>query len=109
MLAEGTPVQVRSFLQQLHLEIILRGRRLDTSVSEPLSQLVKAGNESTWCARWPEIWKWIQFGPYASEMKITREELRLMMGENVRAVKMVERARNRSAGGYRSPGTKYPP
>ncbi len=51
VLAEGTPVQVRSLLQQLHLEIVLRGRRLDISVSEPLSQLVKAGNESTWCGR----------------------------------------------------------
>ena len=39
----GTPVQLRSLLQELQLKIDLRGRRLDFTVLEPLAQLVKAG------------------------------------------------------------------
>ena len=70
VLAKGSPVQVRSLLQGLQLEIALRGRQLDISVSKPLSHLVKAGSDSGWCATWPEIWKWIQFGAFASEMHI---------------------------------------
>jgi hypothetical protein len=81
MFAEGTPVQVRSLLQQLHLEIVLRGRRLDFTVQEPLSQLVKAGSDSSWCATWFEIWKWIQFGEPAESLHISEEELRRMMGK----------------------------
>ena len=62
VLQKGDAVQVRGILQQLHLEITLRSRRLDVSMRKPLSQLVAAGVTSSWCATWPEIWKWIQFG-----------------------------------------------
>jgi site-specific DNA recombinase len=65
VIREGTPVQLRSLLEQLQLEITLRGRRLDFTVLEPLSQLVKAGSVSNWCATWPEIWKWIVYGDNA--------------------------------------------
>ena len=62
VLEKGDPVQMRGILQQLHLKITLRSRRLEFHVSEPLSRLVKAGSDSNWCATWPDIWKWIQFG-----------------------------------------------
>jgi hypothetical protein len=56
------PVQMRTLLQRLHLEIVLRSRRLDISTRKPLSLLVTAGATSSWRTMWPEIWKWIQFG-----------------------------------------------
>jgi site-specific DNA recombinase len=62
VIQQGTPVQIRAMLQQLHLEITLRARRLDFAVAKPLRYLVEAGSDSAWCATWPEIWKWIQFG-----------------------------------------------
>lgn len=62
VLAKSDPVQMRSMLQQLHLEIILRSKRLDVTVQEPLSRLIVAGAHSSWCATWSDIWKWIQFG-----------------------------------------------
>lgn len=62
VLEQGDPVQIRGMLQQLDLKLALRGRRLDFTVLQPLSQLVKAGGNSNWCSRWPEIWKWIMFG-----------------------------------------------
>jgi hypothetical protein len=99
VLAKGTPVQVRSLLQGLQLEIVLRGRRLDISVTEPLSQLVKAGSDSNWCTRWPDIWKWITFGDHAAAMNISPGDLHLMMGGDERSVKMVERAQKRASGG----------
>lgn len=89
VLAEGTPVQVRSLLQQLHLEIILRGRRLDFTAPKPLSMLVEAGANSKWCATWPEIWNWIQFGHDAGAMHFDKDELRGMMGQDREAVEGV--------------------
>jgi DNA invertase Pin-like site-specific DNA recombinase len=71
-LEQGDPVQLRSILQRLQLEITLQGRRLDVSVSEPLSHLVKAGSVSNWCATWSEIWKWIQEGD-VTEDSLTRD------------------------------------
>jgi hypothetical protein len=70
-LAHGDPVQLRSILQRLQLEITLQGRRLDVSVSEPLSHLVEAGSVSNWCATWSDIWKWIQFGEAQHEGSVT--------------------------------------
>ncbi len=58
----GTPVQLRSLLQELQLKIGLRGRRLDFTVQEPLRYLVKAGSDSNWWACWIETWKWIMYG-----------------------------------------------
>lgn len=58
----GTPVQLRSLLQELGLKIDLRGRRLDFTAQEPLRYLVKAGSDSNWCACWIETWKWIVYG-----------------------------------------------
>ena len=58
----GTPVQLRSLLQELQLKIELRGRRLDFTAMEPLSQLVRAGSDSSWCSMWSETWNWIMFG-----------------------------------------------
>lgn len=58
----GTPVQLRSLLQELQLKIDLRGRRLDFTPPEPLSQLVHAGSDSNWCGTWIETWKWIISG-----------------------------------------------
>jgi hypothetical protein len=81
VLEKGDPVQIRAMLQQLHLEIALRGRRLDVSVTEPLSQLVKAGSDSSWCATWPEIWKWIVFGDSTDPMLPGEETNRLMPDE----------------------------
>ncbi len=46
----GTPVQLRSLLHELQFKTTLRGRRLDFTVTEPLSQLVKAGSDSNWWA-----------------------------------------------------------
>lgn len=62
LLEAGDGVQLRSLLQQLQLKLVLQGRRLDVSVTEPLSLLVKASTDSNWCATWSEIWNWIQFG-----------------------------------------------
>jgi len=56
-------------LQQLHLEIVLRSKRLAVSAREPLSQLIVAGSHSSWCATWSDIWKWIQFGDTKPETK----------------------------------------
>lgn len=50
-IGERDPVQLRSLLQQLQLEMVLRGRRLDITAPEPLSQLVKASSISNWCPR----------------------------------------------------------
>lgn len=83
LLEHGAPVQLRSLLQQLQLNIVLRGGRLDISVSEPLSHLVQAGSNSSWCATWCDIWKWIVFGAQADQMGISDAELRRMMGEAV--------------------------
>lgn len=69
VLKKGDPVQMRGILQQLHLEITLRSRRLDVSTRKPLSQLLAAGATSSWCARWSDIWKWIQFGDMRLEMR----------------------------------------
>ncbi len=104
----GTPVQLRSLLQELQLKIILRGRRLDFTVLEPLSQLVRAGSDSNWCATWIDIWKWIQFGDQAEALGISPAQLHLMMGGDERAVKMVERARRRASGGQ-PPSEEAPP
>lgn len=62
VLEKGDPVQMRGMLQQLHLEIVLRSKRLDVTAREPLSRLIVAGAHSSWCATWSEIWKWIQCG-----------------------------------------------
>lgn len=96
VLRQGDPVQMRGILQQLHLEITLRSRRLDVSTTKPLSQLVGAGASSSWCATWPEIWKWIQFGASAPQMNITKEELRAMMGDDDNATRRLLRARKRA-------------
>jgi hypothetical protein len=85
-LHDGDPFQLRSLLQQLQLEIVLRGRHLDLTASEPLAKLVKAGSDSSWCATWSEIWKWIQFGEPAAQMNIPKEELQRMMGEDRESV-----------------------
>lgn len=118
VLAKGTAVQVRGILQQLQLESVLRARRLDFTVSKPLSLLLNAGILSQWCTSWSEIWKWIQFGEPASQLGISPEQLHLMMGGDRRAVKLLERARKRAErgqlqhpelGSTRAPsGTPYP-
>lgn len=90
VLETADPVQLRSILQQLQLNIPLKGRRLDISVAEPLSHLVKAGSNSNWCASWFELWKWIQFGDQARQLGISETELRTMMGEDLKYVYGVE-------------------
>lgn len=99
VLESGDPVQVRGILQQLHLEIRLRARRLDISTRKPLSQLVAAGANSSWCATWFEIWKWIVFGASATELGISDAELRTMMGEDPQSVQRRQRVRSRAQGG----------
>jgi hypothetical protein len=63
------------------LNIVLRARRLDFTVSEPLSWLVKAGSDSNWCATWSEIWKWIRFGDGTEPMLPCEGDIRVMMAE----------------------------
>jgi hypothetical protein len=58
---------MRSLLEQLHLEITLRARRLDVHAPEPLSRLIVAGASSSWCAQSSEIWKWVLYGDYPSD------------------------------------------
>lgn len=59
MLRQGEPFQLRSLLQQLQLEINLRGRRLDFTALEPLRQLVKAGSDSNWCTVVEDVRTWL--------------------------------------------------
>jgi DNA invertase Pin-like site-specific DNA recombinase len=59
---EGQPFQVRSLLEHLQSEIVLRGRRLDFTAPKPLSALVQAASSSNWQAQWDEIWKWVECG-----------------------------------------------
>lgn len=51
VIEKGDPFQVRAILQQLHLEIALRSRRLDVSTTKPLSLLITAGVDSSWSPR----------------------------------------------------------
>jgi hypothetical protein len=99
VLEHGDPVQVRAILQQLHLKITLRSRRLDFTAPKPLSMLIEAGVTSGWCSRWFDIWKWIQFGEPATELGISDAELRLMMGEDSKSVERLARARDRASRG----------
>ena len=81
VLEHGEPVQMRAVLQQLHLEITLRSRRLDFTVLEPLSHLVRGGSDSNWCASWFHIWKWIRFGEVDTTSMPCEADLRRMMAE----------------------------
>ncbi len=51
VIEHGDAFQLRSLLQQLQLEIRLRGRRLDFTAPKPLSILVEAGSNSAWRAQ----------------------------------------------------------
>ena len=62
LIRQGQPFQLRSLLQHLQLEIVLRGRRLDFTAPKPLSALVQAASNSNWQAQWSEIWKWVMHG-----------------------------------------------
>jgi hypothetical protein len=96
---KGEPFQLRSLLEQLQLEIVLRGRRLDFTAPKPLSTLVQAGSSSAWQSQWFLLWKWVMYGDVPASEMPSDEECRSIVAEQDAQVQVGGGVRRRTTCG----------